>query len=236
MRSMNSQERGRARWKNISVHQLGRPHSRLRNPNTGIPEIIVQPLYDIYGVAAGQPMGALRLFTVPIGQTFNFNGVTAFSKTFCHTNLVQSGMLESSYSFIVRGLGLYCQGVQGAADAPYAGIPDVVNFLSCYNNFAINNKPYFQGIGAWLPGGGGVHGAGAGTAPNFQAVNGWPVSDNIYSIPGGQFINPQENFSWTIDPTQNAGGAPSAAAAAAGTASGLMVWARCDGTLNRVAQ
>ncbi len=227
----------------ITAHELGRPRARLGNPNTGIPEVVVQPIYDIYAVAPASAMGQLSLFTVPLGQTFNFNGVGAFIKGLGHTNLVQAGMLESSYTFIVRALSFYAQALQGQAN-PLLHPQDLINLLSSLVQFTINRKPYFEGILGWLPGGGGVAGYGFGTltAPvSLQnATNGWPETDNVYAIPGGQFINPQETFSCLINPTGNAGGTPNALAAAGNPAgvpaAGLMGWFRMDGTLIRVAQ
>ena len=229
----------------ISAHELGRPRARLGNPNTGIPEVVVLPVFDVYAAAEGQPMGKLVLFTVPQGQTFNFNGVTAFIKGPGHTSLVQAGMLESSYTFIVRGLSAYVQGVQGGSHGPYACVCDVLNFTSSYTNFRINKKSYFEGILAWLPGGAGPTYATAGSTAavadlQASATNGWPIATNIYTIPGGQYINPQEQFDWIIDPTLNAGGTPSCLAGQAVTAGvpqgGIMAWCRLDGTLIRVAQ
>jgi hypothetical protein len=227
----------------ISVHELGRPKARLGNPNTGIPEVIVQPLYDIYAVLAGNAMGKLTLFTVPQGQTYNFNGITAFSKGPGHTNLVQAGMLESSYTFVVRALAVTVMGNQASTTNTMLNPVDANNFLSSFFQFTINRKSYYDGIGFWLPCGGGTFWSGVGTlsapAATGTATNGLPQSKNTYAIPGGQFINPQETFAFTIDPTQNSS-APSALAAvlpAAGVpASGIFAWVRLDGTLNRVAQ
>jgi hypothetical protein len=245
---ISDRDRFGARWRRpsftkVSAHELTRPRARLGNPNTGIPEVAVLPIFDIYGVAPGSAMGKLTLFTVPQGQNFNFNGVTSFIKGQAHTNLVQAGMLESSYTYVVRALSIYCQAVQGNAH-PLLHPEDAINYLSSFNQFNINRKWYFEGIGAWIPGGAGIFGYGFGTltAPVAlqNAVNGLPFSQNIYEIPGGQFINPQETFNWVIDPTQNAGGTPSALAAAGFPtgvpAAGLFAWHRLDGTLIRVAQ
>lgn len=236
----------------IFAHELGRPRARLGNPNTGIPEVVVQPIFDIYAVAVASIMGALNLFSVVQGQTFNFNGVTAFTKGPGHTTMVQPGMLESSYTFIVRALSVSVTGLQSTGTAGTgSGMVhpwDLNNFLYSFFQFTINRKSYFDGIGAWLPCGGGafLSGAASFTAPAGQVTgtNGWPYTDNVYSIPGGQYINPQELFGFTINPTLNAGGTPTSVAAAGvavggGTAqpgTGLMAWVRLDGTLIRVAQ
>ena len=233
----------------LPVSLLGRPRARLGNPNTGIPEVIVQPLYDIYFVAPGNPFPLLRLFTVVQGQTYNFGGVTAFSKGDPHTTMVQSGMLESSYTFIVRALSVYVQGQQGTAH-PAVHREDLENLLGTFFRFRINRKSYYDGIGAWLPGGGGATYSGfatltAAVASSSTATNGWQESRNVYPLPGGQYINPQEQFDFIIDPTQNAlsaggQGAPSTLAAAGNPtgvpAAGIGAWIRLDGTLIRVAQ
>ncbi len=248
---MSTQKRHSSDWKGnwkrrlegISAFELGRPRARLGNPNTGIPEIVVQPQYDIYAVAPNTAMGALTLFTIPQGQTFNSNGVTAFTKGAGHTTLKQAGMLQSSYTFVVRGLSVAVSALQGQTH-PLLHPEDLINFLYSFFQFTINDKSYFDGIGAWLPCGGGplLHGLGTLTAPasSFVSTNGEPRSDNIYSIPGGQYINPQETFAFVINPTLNAGGTPNALAAAGNPAgvpaAGLMAWVRLDGTLTRVAQ
>jgi len=233
----------RRRFNRISASELGRPHARLGNPNTGIPEVIVQPLYDIYAVNVATLFPLLTLFTVPVGQTYNFGGVTAFSKNFGHTNLVQAGMLESSYTFVVRALAFFVSALQGTAH-PNLHPEDLNNLLMTYVQFNINRKPYFDGIAGWIPAGGGAFFSGLGslTAPAsaFASTNGLPQSRNVYPLPGGQFINPQETFNVVVNPTVAAGGAPTALAAAGNPAgvpaAGLMAWWRLDGTLIRVAQ
>ena len=226
----------------ITSFELGRPKHRLGNPNTGIGEVIVQPQYDIYFAANNQALTLMNLFSLQQGATYNFMGVTAFQKSFGHTSLVQAGMLDSSYTFIIRALSCYVQGLQGTTN-PYLNTQDLINLLSCGCDLQINHKSYFQGILGWLPGGGGAFSSGGGntTAPNINlnAVNGWPERGNMYQIPGGIMINPQENFTFIVNPTQNAGGAPSTLATVAPTAgppaSGISAWIRFDGTLIRVA-
>lgn len=238
----------RRRLEQLPAALLGRPRARLGNPNTGIPEVIRQALYDIYFVAPGNPFPLLTLFAVQQNQTYNFGGVTAFSKGKVHTNIKQGGMLQSSYSYMARSIGLYVQGQQGTAH-PGVHREDLENLLGSFLQFTINDKSYFDGIPAWAPGGGGASYGGIGslTAPasSVTATNGWPVSSNTYALPGGQFINPQETFAAIIDPTQNAlaaggTGAPSTLAAAGNPvgvpAAGIGAWFRIDGVLIRVAQ
>ena len=226
----------------ISIHQLGRPRSRFGNPNTGIPETLVQDIYDIYFVAAGSAMGKLFLFTVAQGAIYNFNGVTAFNKGADHTYLTQPGQLDSSYSFVIRAISIYVQALQGSAH-PNLHPEDLANFDSSYVELDINRKPWLQGIAGWFPAAGGPMFSGLGTltapASAFAASNGLPYRNNAYALPGGIFINPQENFQFIVDPTQNAGGTPSALAAAGNPggvpAAGLSAWVRFLGQLVRVA-
>jgi hypothetical protein len=209
----------------------------MKNPNTGIPEFVVLPQYDIYAVAAGGTSGYLQLFSLQVGAAYAYFGITSFNKTLNHTTLQQAGMLQSSYTYIVRAISVYVSGNPADANAPYCSVADTGNLLATLGTFNINDKVYSQGIIGWLPAGGGVHSTGTGTASNITAQNGWPVTHNIYEIPGGQYINPQETFNFTIDPTKsNLGTGWVAKATAAGAASGIMAWVRFDGTLIRVAQ
>jgi hypothetical protein len=230
------------------LHALGRPRARLGNPNTGIPEVVVQPIYDIYFVAPATAFPLLTLFSQPKGSTYNFGGVAAFPKGFGHTNLIQNAMLESSYSMIVQAIALTVQAEQGTAH-PLLHPEDLINLLSCYGRWEVNRKQYFEGILAWLPSGGGATMNGFGTltaaASTFVASNGLTLTQNVYAIPGGQYINPQEAVDFIIDPTGNALsaggiGAPSTLAAAGNPtgvpAAGISAWLRLDGTLFRVAQ
>jgi hypothetical protein len=226
----------------ITWSELGRPHARIGNPNTGVPEVLVQDVYDIYFIAAGTAFGKLTLFTQPIGSTYNFLGVTAFAKGLNHTLLTQPGMLDSSFSYVIRAIAVTVHALQGSAH-PNLHPEDLNNFQMTYSELQINRKPWLQGNLSWWPSAAGIMFAGLGslTAPAsiFASTNGLPYRNNAYALPGGIFINPQENFNVVIDPTQNAGGAPSTLAAAGNPAgvpaSGLSAWWRFMGQLVRVA-
>jgi hypothetical protein len=242
---LNAKTVTKRRMNRIPVSLVGKPHARIGNPNTGIPEVIVQPLYDIYFVANAQVTPYLTLFSNARGTTYNYGGVTAFIKTFNHTNLVQNGMLESSYTFVVRAMSIFVQGLQGSgANLAYLNVADALNFAATFCQFNINQKSYFNGLVGWLPCAGGVVLAGSGVGSTTQAVynstNGIQYAKNMYQIPGGQFINPQENFDFQINPTFGAGGAwttqTTVAPGVSAPADGLSAWVRLDGTLIRVAQ
>lgn len=231
----------RRRLEAISAYELGRPRARMGNPNTGIGEVVVTPQYDIYFAAQNQALTLLTLFSLQQGATYNFMGVTAFAKGLGHTTLTQAGMLSSSYTYVIRGLSVTTTGLQGTAG--FLRYEDANNFLGSYGELDVNAKPYWWGILSWLPAGGGIVQSGVGslTAPqsSCSSNNGNPQSKNIYPLPGGIMINPQENFGFVINPTINAGGAPSMLATVAPTsanpANGLSAWVRFDGTLIRVA-
>lgn len=242
---LNSKTAQRRRLEKISVFELGRPRARMGNPNTGVGEVLDQPQYDIYFAAQAQALTQLLLFSLPQGSTYNFMGVTAFAKGQGHTSLTRQGQLASSYSFIIRAISVFCTGLQTSVTPGkgYLHIEDANNFLGSYMELDVNQKPWWQGIGYWLPGGGGAMQTGVGTltaaAATSSTVNGWPVVNNMNSLAGGIPINPQENFAFTINPTINAGGAPSMLAtvlpSAGAPAAGLSAWVRLDGTLIRVA-
>lgn len=226
----------------LSVHELGRPHARVGNPNLGIAEAIVQRVYDIYFVAPGSVMPTLNLFSAQQGTAYNFGGVASFLKTDDHTNLRQGGMLASSYSYLIRAMGFTVKALQSQAH-PLPHPEDVANILGSFAQLKINEKSYLDTILEWLPAGGGQAFSGFGTltAPTstFMSTNGWPVASNVFEIPATITILPQENFYFTIDPSKNAGGAPTALAAAGNPtgvpAAGLGCWLFFDGMLIRVA-
>jgi len=248
MPKLASHNRRKLELEKFPARLLGRPRARLGNPNTGIPEVIRQALYDIYFVAPSTAFPLLYLFAVPQNQQYNFGGVNAFNKGPGHTNLTQAAMLQSSYSYMCRALSLYVQGQQGTTH-PILHPEDLENLLGTFVQFNINGKSYFDGIGEMLPGSGGQFLSGFGTlaasVSEYRTVNGFPQTGNRYALPGGQYINPQETFNAIINPTQNAltaggSGAPSTLAVAGNptgvAANGVGAWFIIDGTLVRVAQ
>jgi hypothetical protein len=228
----------RRKFGRMPFELLGKPRARMQNGNTGIPEVAVLRVFDIYAVQQASAMGKLKLFSLPQGAQYNFNGVTSFAKGPQHTSILQAGMLESSYSYVVRALSITIMGLQGNALA-LPNPTDIANYLTSFHQFNINRKAYMEGPGLFIPGGNSVYANGSFTAPAGVASNGFPMAQNVYDLPGGQFINPQENFDWIVDPTQNAGGTPVAVTTAPnayGAGNGLMAWHSLDGTLERVAQ
>ena len=233
----------------ILAEEVGRPHLRRSNPiYAGGLEGITQQLYDIYFLAAATVAPKLTLFAQPVGQTYNFGGVTAFAKTYNHTNLSQAGMLEAPNKHIIRSFSVYMQGLQGAGavTSPQLNVIDALNLAATYIQININRKPYQDNIIGRLPSGGGIFASGGNnfvaTAnfANSSVQNGWPFRDNTYALAyGGIPLEQAQNFNAIIDPTVAAGGAWTSVAAAGVTGAlgnGVSAWVIFDGTLFRAIQ
>jgi len=158
---------------------------------------VVWSLFDIYAVAAGGTMGKLSLYTVQQGANYNFNGVTAFAKGEQHVSLVQPGQLESSYTFHrARALRLRA-GSQGTAH-PAVHREDLEKPAGLAGEVPHQQKRILHRHSGMAARGGGqvTLGFGSLTVPtaSFTNTNGWQETDNVYALPGGQYINPQETF------------------------------------------
>lgn len=231
----------------LTEFEIGRPHMRMKNPiYAGNLEGITQALYDIYFVAAATAAPKLTLFAQPVGQTYNFGGVTAFGKTFDHTNLSQAGMLEAPNKHIIRAISCFVQGLASSSTTPLLSPIDCGLLLATYLQLNINRKPYQDMVIGRMPAGGGVFVQGtanvtAGAAvATMAATNGWPFRDNTYALAyGGIPLEQAQNFNAIIDPTASAGGAWTTQAAA-GTngvpGNGISLWVILDGTLFRAVQ
>lgn len=234
----------------ILAEEVGRPRLRKENPIfAGYLEGITQALYDIYFVAVATVAPKLTLFSVQLGQNYNFGGVTTFAKTYDHTNLEQAGVLAAPNKHIVRAISFMAFGLQSTTNANNGELLhpiDASNLLTTYFQLMINRKPYQDMIIGRMPAGGGlfISGSNATTAAAGQALqaagNGWPMSHNTYALAyGGIPIEQQQGFNIVVDPTQSAGGAFTTVTAAAvngqfGT--GISMWAILDGTLFRAVQ
>lgn len=183
----------------LQASDLGRPHSRKRNPiMAGYLEGITQALYDVYAIAANTATIKLTLFAVPQGQNYTFGGVTTFTKTSAHTSMIQAGVLEAPKKHIVRAISVFTEGnVVGN---------DLERLNETFFQFNVNGKSYQDTIIGRLPAGGGAFASMMGTfvATNGYSLtsNGWPSVNNTYSLAyGGVPIEQQQNFNAVIDPT-----------------------------------
>ena len=234
----------------VDVHELGRPHHRFRNPVvTGGLEGLRQALYDTYRVAVSTAAPTVPLFQQPIGQAYNFGGVTPFQKTIIHTNMKNAGVLQSPNKALIRAIKIRIVGLPGAVAAPqyfpFAAPIDVMNLMyATYAEFDVNDKAYFQGECAELPQGGGLFGFPANTTAATTTVvseanNGWPDTRNMWgTVYDGISIEQTQSFQFVLDPSKEAGGAFSTLAnnalPLAGT--GLNVKVELDGILFRSIQ
>lgn len=237
----NRQSKKYAHLPELHASDLGRPRLRMRNPIVaGFLEGITQALYDIYAIALNTATVKLTLFSVPQGQTYNFGGVTAFTKTLAHTSQVLAGVLEAPKKHIVRAISVFTEGNMVGND--------LEKFLECFCQFSVNGKSYQDTIVGRLPAGGGAFAAmmGTFTATNGFSLtaNGYPDARNTYTLAyGGVPIEQQQNFSVVIDPTiSNVTAAAFTTAnvvAAPGTpiaGTGIFAHVFLDGTLFRAVQ
>jgi hypothetical protein len=229
----------------LLAEEVGRPHFRTSNPIfAGNLEGITQALYDIYFVLANTLFPKVTMFSNPVGSVYAFGGITAFAKTYNHTNLNQAGMLEAPNKHIVRAISVYVtcnQAVLAAAGGGLVNPIDLAILQSLYCQFNVNRKPYQDTIIGRLPSGGGIEITGATAAPagiGGTATNGWPIANNTYTLAhGGVALEQAQNFNFIIDPTQASASQSTSTAAAGGYPSnGIGAWVFFDGTLFRAVQ
>lgn len=203
----------------ISAHEIGRPHFRLRNPlASNLGDFIVQPEWDYYGVAVSTACVAQTLFQVPQGNPFTITGGATFTKTLQTTSMVQAGQLQAPERLLVRGITVYLDNLTQQAD--------LAKFLSqTLLNFFVSTKSFLAlGLVGKLPAGGGAwaqqFGATAATTIIGVTGNGMPSEHQGFQLtaPGvgsgdpastfpqvdGVLIAQQQAFKVVLDPTQAA--------------------------------
>jgi len=179
-------------------------HRRRENPvMAGVVDIITQPYYDSFTVAANTAFAKQVLFQTPIGQS---------SKTLNLTNMTQAGFLPNPQRLTVKGLRLYLSNNAVLADAQ--------NFL-LNNSFTltVGKKPMLEvpclaiGAGCGVVYQGSVSEVGtaaAGDVIAFSTSNGLPDQRSFFVLDDPIQIEQGESFNVTINPevawsTQNAG-------------------------------
>jgi len=222
-----------SRLPKASAHHIGRPHFRVRNPIvTGMGEAIVQPSYDYYEVVVNTATTRQLLFTVPQGQQYTPAGGAAFTKTFYHTDMTQSGVLPAPNKLLVRAVAVTVRGNIHPTDLNL--------FLdNCMATFSVNTKPYLVLPVGKLPGGGGGFVSGTLTGVN-SAVNGYPHAENLYTITDGEIlgvqIEQQQNFQVVLDPTATATGVGFTTLSTANGGFGVVAHVFLEGVLLRSVQ
>lgn len=97
--------------------------------STGIQNQITQPIYDTVQLAVAAVPQTANFFVNPLNTVL----VGAALKSYAHTNLVQSGRLESGLRMSIRGLTLFVR------DLATAGARvTFVDYVAVYNNSHIN--------------------------------------------------------------------------------------------------
>lgn len=222
-----------SRLPKISAHEIGRPHFKLRNPLvTGMGEAIVQPSYDYYETVQGAATTRQLLFTVPQGQQYTPAGGVAFTKTYYHTDMTQSGVLPAPNKLLVRGICVFVKGNIHPTDLNLFTDAAMITF-------AVNTKNYLVIQAGKLPSGGGPFVSGTLSGVN-SAVNGYPDAANIYTITDGDIlgvqIEQQQNFSVIVDPTATATGVGFTALTTGNGGFGVDVHVYLEGVLLRSVQ
>lgn len=201
----------------ISAHEIGRPHFRLRNMlAAGLGDFVVQPEWDYYGVAVSTAVVAQTLFTIPQGQPFTITGGSTVTKSLQMTSMVQAAQLQAPERMLVRGVACYLSNLTNQADAIQFTDQTILNFF-------ISTKSFFvvPQVGK-LPAGGGVwaqqFGATAATTIIGPVGNGLPSEHQGFKLtdpgcsgaPGvdqfpeidGILIAQQQAFKVIVDPVQ----------------------------------
>jgi hypothetical protein len=230
----------------MEEHEVGRPRGRMRLKNIvqGQMDARVQPLYDIFQVAASTATVGVTLFTIPFGQQFTPTGGAATTKTLYHTNLLNSGSLDAPKKLLVKNISLMNRPDMAPADTNALVGQYVLQFTTL-------GKQFFVGHGQKCPGGGGafVSGSGfqtaAGNANGFATANGWPsgqntspITDAVPDIPGyppitpitGVLLEQSQPFQVIVDPTLTGATVYTTAATVQPfVAVGLIAWVYLEG-------
>ena len=208
-----------AHLEEISAHEIGRPHFRLRNMlAAGLGDFVVQPEWDYYGVAVSTAAVSQTLFASPAGQQFTITGGSTVTKTLQMTSMVQASQLQAPERMLVRGICCYVSNDVNQTDMNHLASQTIVNFF-------ISTKSFFVvGVLGKLPAGGGPwaqqFGATAANTIIGTVGNGMPSEHQGFKLtdpgcdgtPGvdqfpnidGILIAQQQAFKVVVDPTQAA--------------------------------
>lgn len=230
----------------MEEREVGRPHGRrpLKNIVQGQMDARVQPLYDIFQVAATTAVVQQTLFTIPFGQQFTPTGGAATTKTLYHTNLLNSGSLDAPKKLLVKNISIMNRPDMAPLDLNALVGQYVVQFTTL-------GKQFWVGHAQKAPGGSGGFVSGsfaqtaAASATAFATANGWPsgqntapITDAVPDIPGyppitpitGVLLEQGQPFQVIVDPTITGATVYTTATAIAGIpANGIIAWAYLEG-------
>lgn len=230
----------------MEEREVGRPHGRMRLKNIvqGQMDARVQPLYDIWQVAATTAVVAQTLFTIPFGQQFTPTGGAATTKTLYHTNLLNSGSLDAPKKLLVKNISIMSRNDLAPLDVCALAGQFVVQFTTLGKQFWVGHAQKAPaGSGVFV--GGSFTQAAAAAATAFSASNGWPsgqntapITDGVPDIPGyppitpitGVLLEQGQPFQVIVDPTLTGATVYTTASAIQGVpANGIIAWAYLEG-------
>lgn len=107
-----------------------------------------QPIYDTVRLAAAAGPLKYTFFSVPLNQLL----AAGITKTYAHTNLINTGVLEKGYTFQITGLSLFVnETAQGGSRVTMA---DVFTMHHGDINLMIGQRNYLRLPVAMIPAGG----------------------------------------------------------------------------------
>jgi hypothetical protein len=184
----------RALLQNRGMRELGLAATRRRqNPIvSNTLELINQPMYDSYSVAANTAVVKTVLFQSPIGQS---------SKTLAQTNMTKAGQLEFPQKLEIHRIGVWISNNTTPTD--------LFNLLQNLSfTFTVGKKPMLEVPLGFLPAACGAQVTAAAfntttagtSAPVFATSNGSVDSRAGFTLDYPVVIDSGEGFSVTINP------------------------------------
>lgn len=245
-----------AHLEELEAHEIGRPHFRMKNPLvSGLGDYRVEPLWDMYLIAAATACVKEILFSIPQNNQFQIPGGAAFNKTVQTTSMLKSAELPSPERYILRAISVYLANNMNQDDVSQFCSQ---TYLSVF--MGSSGKSFFQipligklpaGGGAWAQQsaiGGGLGSALFGVTGNglpTEAGGGYPQTaagvvgsnkDGTDSFPqiDGVLIPQNQTFGVIVDPTLAAHvaavGFTTAATTTYAPGIGVIAWVLLEGT------
>ena len=166
-----------------------------RRPNpvvAGTEEVIDQPVYDSFSLAANTAFAKVVLFQTPIGQS---------SKTLAQTNMTKAGQLEFPQRLIIQAIGVFIANNTTPTDV--GNILQNVSFTLTTGKKPMLEVPVLMlpaGRGAVLTAAAQVGTAPAGAAVAYTTSNGSTDPRGMFTLAHPITIESGEGFSVTLNP------------------------------------
>lgn len=202
------------------------PRLRRRNPEVGgMLDVITQPVFDSFSIAANTAFPKTTLFQTPVGSG---------GKTSAQTNMSLAGQLPAPQKLIVYAIRLFISN-----DTVIVDVNNILRNVSTV--FTVGKKPWLEvpplflsaGCGAQITAAAQVGTAPAGSAPFFATSNGSVDPRAVFTLSKPIVIESGETFSFVL----NAETAFNTAAVGANPAgAGTTIYVILDGELYRQVQ